>query len=90
MLLPAIVYFIIFHYIPLYGLTIAFKDYQIQKGILGSAWVGFAHFQRLFHMESFWQVFKNTIVLGFLKFLFGFPAPIIFAVMLNEVQHMEH
>ncbi len=87
LLVPSIAYFIIFHYIPLYGLTIAFKDYQIQKGILGSTWVGFAHFERLFHMESFRQVFKNTIVLGFLKFIFGFPAPIIFAVMLNEVQH---
>lgn len=84
--LPAVLYFIIFHYIPLYGVTIAFKDYQIKSGILGSPWVGFMHFQRLFQMESFWQVFKNTIVIGFWKFVFGFPAPIIFAIMLNEVQ----
>lgn len=83
---PAIVYFIVFHYIPLYGVTIAFKDYHIKKGILGSDWVGFVNFKRLFALESFWQVFKNTIIISFWKFIFGFPAPIIFAVMLNEVQ----
>lgn len=86
LLLPAIIYYIVFHYIPLYGVTIAFKNYHIKKGILGSDWVGLANFQRLFALESFWQVFKNTIVISFWKFLFGFPAPIIFAVMLNEVQ----
>lgn len=83
---PAIVYFIVFHYIPLYGVTIAFKDYQIRKGILGSPWVGFAHFKHLFGLESFFQVFRNTIVISLLKFIFGFPAPIIFALMLNEVK----
>lgn len=86
LLVPALIYFTIFHYIPLYGVTIAFKNYHIKKGILGSDWVGFANFSRLFALESFWQVFKNTIVISFWKFLFGFPAPIIFAVMLNEVQ----
>lgn len=85
MLIPAAVYFIVFHYIPLYGVTIAFKDYKFSKGILGSAWVGMEHFNRLFGMESFWQVFRNTIIIGLWKFLIGFPAPIIFSLLLNEV-----
>lgn len=85
MLIPAAVYFIVFHYIPLYGVTIAFKDYKFSKGILGSAWVGMEHFNRLFEMESFWQVFRNTIIIGLWKFLIGFPAPIIFSLLLNEV-----
>lgn len=87
LLVPSMIFFIIFHYVPLYGVTIAFKDYQIKQGILGSPWVGLEHFRRLFAMESFWQVFKNTIVISAWKFIFGFPAPIIFAVLLNEIQH---
>ncbi len=85
--LPAIAYFIIFHYIPLYGVIIAFKDYKFNEGILGSPWVGLEHFRMLFGMESFWQVFRNTIIIGFWKLVFGFPAPILFALFLNEVQH---
>ncbi len=85
MLLPALAYFVIFHYIPLYGVTIAFKDYKFTEGILGSAWVGLKHFRRLFALESFWQVFKNTLVISLWKFLVGFPAPIIFSLILNEV-----
>ena len=85
MLIPAIVYFIVFHYIPLYGVTIAFKDYKFTEGILGSSWVGLEHFKRLFSLESFWQVFRNTIVISLWKFVIGFPAPIIFSLILNEV-----
>ena len=87
MLLVPIIYFIIFHYIPIYGVTIAFKDYTFRDGILGSAWVGLKHFKRLFGLESFWQVFKNTLVISIWKFLIGFPAPIIFSLLINEVMN---
>ncbi len=89
LLTPAIVYYIIFHYIPMYGVIIAFKDYKFSTGILGSDWVGLEHFRRLFGMESFWQVFRNTIIIGIEKFLWGFPAPIIFALFLNELEHIK-
>lgn len=85
LLLPALVYYIIFHYIPMYGVIIAFKDYKFSKGIMGSVWVGLEHFRRLFGMESFWQVFRNTIIIGIWKFFWGFPAPVIFALFLNEL-----
>jgi putative aldouronate transport system permease protein len=87
MLLPAIVFLIIFSYIPMYGATIAFKDFWITKGILGSPWVGFAHFRSLFETDKFWQVFRNTIEINLLRLLFGFPAPILLAILLNEVRH---
>jgi len=86
MLLPSIVFLIIFSYIPMYGATIAFKDFWITKGIMGSPWVGFVHFEKLFETDKFWQVFRNTIEINLLKLLFGFPAPIILAILLNEVR----
>ncbi|OME77732.1 protein lplB [Paenibacillus sp. FSL A5-0031] len=86
MLLPSIVFLIIFSYIPMYGATIAFKDFWITKGIMGSPWVGFVHFEKLFETNKFWQVFRNTIEINLLKLLFGFPAPIILAILLNEVR----
>ncbi|MDQ0089509.1 putative aldouronate transport system permease protein [Paenibacillus anaericanus] len=87
MLLPAIFFLIIFSYIPMYGATIAFKDFWITKGILGSPWVGFEHFEKLFATDKFWQVFRNTIEINILRLIFGFPAPIILALLLNEVHH---
>ncbi|BBH22402.1 protein lplB [Paenibacillus baekrokdamisoli] len=87
MLLPAVVFLIIFSYIPMYGATIAFKDFWIKKGILGSPWVGFAHFEKLFETDKFWQVFRNTIEINLLRLIFGFPAPIVLAILLNEVRH---
>ncbi len=87
MLLPAVVFLIIFNYIPMYGATIAFKDFWMTKGILGSPWVGFEHFERLFATDKFWQVFRNTIEINLLRLLFGFPAPIVLAILLNEVRH---
>ena len=88
LLLPAILYFAIFMYGPLYGLQIAFKDYAFMKGIWGSPWVGLEHFQHLLELDSFKEVFRNTIVISLYKFIFGFPAPIIFAVLLNELRHL--
>jgi putative aldouronate transport system permease protein len=88
LLLPAILYFAVFSYGPIYGLQIAFKDYNFFDGIWGSAWVGFAHFERLWQMQSFKEVFINTVVISLYKFIFGFPAPIIFALLLNELKHV--
>lgn len=87
MLLPAIVFLLIFNYAPMYGAIIAFKDFWVTKGILGSPWVGFEHFNTLFKTDKFWQVFRNTIEINLLRLLFGFPAPIILALLLNEVRH---
>jgi putative aldouronate transport system permease protein len=84
--IPAIVYYIVFHYVPLYGIQIAFKDYIFTKGIWGSKWVGFEYFKELLTLGSFWEVFRNTIIISFYKFVIGFPAPIIFAILLNEIR----
>lgn len=85
MLVPALLYYAVFKYGPIYGVTIAFKDFRIIEGILGSPWVGFKWFERLFSMLSFFQVVSNTVIISFYKLLFGFPAPILFAVLLNEI-----
>ncbi|OPA73371.1 protein lplB [Paenibacillus selenitireducens] len=87
MLLPAIVFLTIFNYIPMYGASIAFKDFSITKGILGSPWVGFDHFTKLFQTDKFWQVFRNTIEINLLRLVFGFPAPVILAILLNEIRN---
>jgi putative aldouronate transport system permease protein len=84
--IPAVLYYAIFHYLPMYGMLIAFKDYQFLTGIWNSPWVGFQHFNDLFALESFWQVFRNTIVLSLYKLIFGFPAPIILAILFNEIR----
>jgi putative aldouronate transport system permease protein len=70
----------------MYGMLIAFKDYRFNAGIWGSPWVGLRHFQDLFALESFWQVFRNTIILSLYKLIFGFPAPIALAILFNEVR----
>jgi putative aldouronate transport system permease protein len=86
MLLPAVVYYILFHYLPLYGATIAFKDFNITKGILGSPWAGLKHFQYLFSLDKFWQVILNTILINLYRLAFGFPFPLFVALLLNEVR----
>lgn len=86
MLLPAVLYYILFHYVPIYGVIIAFKDYRFSQGMLGSPWVGFEHFSDLFARPSFWEVFANTVIISGYKLIFGFPAPIVLALLLNEVR----
>ena len=86
MILPVLAQFIIFKYLPLYGVLLAFKDYRILQGIGESPWVGFFNFERLFTSLEFFRVFKNTIVLALMNFVFGFPAPIILALMINEMR----
>ena len=88
MFLPVIVYFIVFKYIPMGGIVIAFKNYKIKQGIFGSAWCGLDNFTKAFATPTFARSVKNTLVISGLKLLFGFPAPILLALMLNEVTHI--
>lgn len=85
MLLPALIFYAVFHYYPMYGAIIAFKDFNITEGILGSPWVGTKHFMYLFELDKFWIVFWNTIVISFYRLIFGFPTPIIVALLLHEI-----
>jgi putative aldouronate transport system permease protein len=87
---PVIIYFIVFHYFPLYGLQIAFKDFIASKGILGSPWVGFKHFERFFDSYYFWRLIKNTVGIGVFTLAVSFPIPIIIALMLNEVKNLRY
>jgi putative aldouronate transport system permease protein len=86
MVLPGLMYFIVFKYIPMYGLIISFQDYKPFKGIAGSEWVGLEHFRRLFAEPDFLNILLNTIILFGLNLLFFFPIPIILSLMLNEVR----
>ena len=86
MLVPAIVYYVIFCYVPMYGASIAFKDFNPMQGIMKSPWVGFDVFEQLFGMSKFYSVFWNTIRISLIRLIFGFPFPIIVALMLNELR----
>ena len=90
MILPVICWYLLFRYGPLYGITLAFKEFQLLKGITGSPWIGFQNFERLFNSYNFWNVFRNTVTIAALKFVFGFPAPIILALMLNELRAQKY
>ena len=85
--IPTALYFIIFNYIPMFGILIAFKDFKVSKGIFGSAWVGFQNFMDLFTGETFPQVMRNTIAIGVLRITIGFVTPIIFAFLVSEIQN---
>ena len=85
LLLPGVVLLFLFHYVPIYGITIAFKDFSPYKGILGSPSVGLKHFIRFLTDDNFWRIMRNTVVINIYQLLFGFPFPIIFALMLNEL-----
>jgi putative aldouronate transport system permease protein len=86
LILPIIVYYIIFHYIPMYGVIIAFKNFKPLKGILGSAWVGFDYFLQFFNSAYFYRILKNTVLISLYSLLWGFPVPILFALLLNELR----
>lgn len=83
--LPLLVYYIVFRYIPLYGLQIAFRDFKITKGMWDSPFVGFEHFRTFFNGLYFFRLIRNTLTISLYDLLFGFPAPIVFALLLNEV-----
>ncbi|WP_234032626.1 ABC transporter permease [Paenibacillus faecalis] len=89
MLFPGMLYYLIFSYLPMYGVTLAFKDFLILEGIMGSPWVGFQHFQDLFSDPYFYTVLKNTIIISLYKLVFGFPIPILFALLLSEIANMK-
>ena len=86
MIMPGLLFILIYKYIPMYGLIISFQNYRPYKGIMGSDFVGFEHFQRLFTSPDFWMIFSNTLILFGLQLLIFFPIPIILALMLNELR----
>lgn len=90
LVLPVLMYYTIFHYKTMYGAVIAFQDYVPRKGIAGSEWVGLVNFIRFFQSPYFWRLIKNTVLISFYGLIFGFPAPIILALMLNEVHHKRY
>jgi putative aldouronate transport system permease protein len=85
MMIPGLVYFIIFKYVPMYGITIAFRDFSIFKGYSDAPFAGLEYFRKLFSLPSFNRAFTNTFFLSFYMFIFGFPIPIILSIMINEV-----
>lgn len=86
MALPLLVYYLLFHYMPMYGAIIAFKHFAPARGIMGSPWAGIEHFQAFFNSFYFLRVTRNTFFINALGLVFGFPAPIILALLLNEVR----
>ena len=86
LVLPVIAFYIIFCYKPMYGAIIAFKDYSPKLGIMGSPWVGFEHFRTFFASSDFSRILRNTVEISLASIIFGFPAPIILALLINELQ----
>mgnify|MGYP002409213970 CR=1 FL=1 len=86
MLLPVFAFYLIFHYQPMYGAIIAFKNYSPMLGIMKSPWVGVSHFVSFFGSYYFWRILKNTLIISLSSFVFGFPAPIILALLINEIR----
>lgn len=84
--LPVIIYLVLFHYLPMYGAQIAFKDFSPNRGIEGSKFVGLKHFASFFNSVYCWRVIRNTLLISFYQLLFGFPAPIILALLMNELR----
>lgn len=88
-MVPGIIYYVVFHYLPMYGLIIAFKDFNVFEGIIKSPWAanyGFKHFLELFNLPVFYRILKNTVLLSLNTIVFTFPAPIILALCLNEAK----
>lgn len=87
LMLPGIIYFIVFKLMPVWGLGIAFVDFKMKKGLLGSTFVGFKHFQTFFNSKNFLTIFRNTMAISLMDLFLAFPVPIILALLLNEVRH---
>lgn len=88
LMLPVVAYYVIFAYIPMSGVVLAFKEFRLLDGIWNSPWVGLKQFRILLGTPSFFEVLRNTVVISSLRILFGFPAPIIMALLLNELRSM--
>lgn len=86
MIIPVILFYLLFHYKPMYGVVIAFKDFNPAKGILGSDWIGLKHFKDFLTGMYFGRTLKNTVVINVTNLIFGFPAPIILALLINELR----
>jgi putative aldouronate transport system permease protein len=86
MVIPVLAYYFVFHYGPMYGVIIAFKDFTPRAGILGSPWVGLKHLQTFWSSYYFWRLLRNTLLISLYNVAFGFPAPILLALLLNEVR----
>jgi putative aldouronate transport system permease protein len=86
--LPGIVFFILFKYVPMWGVVIAFQDYSPYQGILNSTWVGLKHFERLFSNPDFFLLLRNTLAINALNLVFFFPLPIILSLLMNEIRHV--
>ncbi|NOU91760.1 ABC transporter permease subunit [Paenibacillus sp. LMG 31456] len=88
MFIPVVLFFIIFKYFPMFGLLIAFKDYNFADGILHSPWVGLSNFEMLFNQSQTLNIIRNTLLLSLLSLVFGFPVPIVLAILLNEARRL--
>ena len=86
MIVPAIVFYIVFCYVPMYGIVIAFQDYNSKLGVFGSKWVGFANFIRVFESKNFWPIFGNTLIISSIKIVLSFLSAVTIAVLLNELR----
>lgn len=86
LLIPAMSLLLVFHYAPIFGIVIAFEDYSPFKGVLGSQWVWLKHFKLFLSDENFWRVMKNTVIINLYQLVFGFPFPVIFALLINELR----
>lgn len=89
MLLPGILYFLIFNYAPMYGVLIAFKDFNFKRGIMGSDWIGLENFRYMFQLDNFYSVFRNSMVLSLCRIAFTFPIPILLALFLNDIKNVK-
>jgi len=87
MVLPVVVFYIVFHYVPMFGATIAFRDFSPARGIWGSPWVGLTNFIEFFQSAYFWRLLRNGVLLNVYDIIFGFPAPIILALLINELKN---
>ncbi|MBR2602900.1 MAG: sugar ABC transporter permease, partial [Clostridia bacterium] len=90
LLLPGLIYFVIFKYLPMFGIVIAFENYVPYSGVLGSEWVGFKWFQYFFKFPAWINYLKNTLILSLMNIVFYFPAPIILALLLNEMRSLRY
>ncbi|MCU6712673.1 ABC transporter permease subunit [Paenibacillus sp. J5C_2022] len=88
MLIPGILFLLLFKYTPMYGIVIAFKDFNIFDGLKASPWVGWTNFERLFSSPDFGVVFRNTLIISLYKIVFLFPLPIVVAILMNEIRNM--
>ncbi len=87
LLLPGVLWFFIYRYLPMLGLVIAFKDFSFSKGIFGSRWIGWENFRFLFFQQAdFYKIVRNTLLINVYRLIFSFPAPIVIALLLNELR----